>query len=56
MAKLDEQQTPRPGWASEREPKDEPQASNKNLSLGKWIDRASANSGPKIAPGVGKSS
>jgi hypothetical protein len=41
------------GWAPEREPKDEPQASNLNLKLGRWIERASANSGPKIAPGCG---
>jgi hypothetical protein len=45
-----------PGWAAERTPKDEPQVSNLNLKLGRWIDRASANSGPKIAPGTGKSS
>jgi len=42
-----------PGWAKSREPKDEPQVSNLNLKLGRWIDRAAANSGPKIAPGVG---
>jgi hypothetical protein len=42
-----------PGWAAEREPKDEPYIANKNLSLGNWLTRASANSGPKIAPGVG---
>jgi hypothetical protein len=42
-----------PGWAAERTPKDEPQVSNLNLKLGRWIDRASANSGPKIAPGCG---
>jgi hypothetical protein len=43
-----------PGWAREREPKDEPRATNINLGLGKWIARASANSGPKIAPGTGR--
>jgi hypothetical protein len=42
-----------PGWAPEREPKDEPYIANKNLSLGNWITRATANSGPKIAPGTG---
>ena len=45
-----------PGWAPERQPKDEPYIVNKNLSLGRWLERASANSGPKIpkvAPGVG---
>jgi hypothetical protein len=42
-----------PGWAKHREPKIEPQAPNKNLHLGQWLDRASANSGPRIAPGCG---
>jgi hypothetical protein len=42
-----------PGWAAERIPKDEPPIANKNLALGRWVDRASANSGPKIAPGCG---
>jgi len=41
-----------PGWAAERKPKDEPQAKNLNLSLGRWIERALANSGPRIAPGT----
>jgi hypothetical protein len=41
------------GWAKAREPKDEPYVTNKNMSLGRWLDRASANSGPKIAPGIG---
>ena len=45
-----------PGWAKSREPKDEPQVSNLNLKLGRWIDRAAANSGPKIAPGTGRKS
>ena len=45
-----------PGWAPEREPKDEPQASNLHLKLGRWIERAEANSGPKIAPGIGAKS
>jgi hypothetical protein len=42
-----------PGWSAERTPKDEPYIANKNLSLGRWISRAEANSGPKIAPGCG---
>ena len=42
-----------PGWAAEREPKDEPYMANKNLHLGQWLRRTEANSGPKIAPGVG---
>ena len=41
------------GWAPEREPKDEPRAANLNLHLGKWLDRAAANSGPRVAPGTG---
>ena len=45
-----------PGWAKSREPKDEPYVSNKNLSLGNWLTRAEANSGPKIAPGTGRKS
>jgi hypothetical protein len=45
-----------PGWAPERKAKTEPEAKNLNLSLGRWIDRASANSGPKIAPGTGRKS
>jgi len=45
-----------PGWAAEREPKDEPYVSNKNLSLGNWLTRAEANRGPKIAPGTGRKS
>jgi hypothetical protein len=40
-------------WAQEREPKDEPHVDNKNLHLGSWLTRASANSGQKIAPGCG---
>ena len=43
-----------PGWAKHREPQIERPIANKNLSLGRWIERASANSGPKIAPGTGK--
>jgi hypothetical protein len=42
-----------PGWAAEREPKTEPPIANKNMSLGNWLTRVSANSGPKIAPGCG---
>jgi len=45
-----------PGWAVEREPKDEPPASNLNLKLGRWIERASKNSyasNPSVAPGTG---
>jgi hypothetical protein len=30
-----------PGWTKCREPKDEPQASNLNFKLGRWIERAS---------------
>jgi hypothetical protein len=45
-----------PGWAPERQPKDEPPASNLNLKLGRWIERASKNSyasNPSVAPGTG---
>jgi hypothetical protein len=45
-----------PGWAPERQPKDEPYIANKNLSLGRWIERASKNSyasNPSVAPGCG---
>jgi hypothetical protein len=42
-----------PGWAKHREPLIEPPAANKNLHLGQWLTRATANSGPKIAPGTG---
>jgi len=46
-----------PGWAPERVAKHEPPAVNKNIGdIGRWLERASANSGPKIpkvAPGVG---
>jgi hypothetical protein len=42
-----------PGWAKVREPKNEPHVANKNMALGQWLSRASANSGPKIAPGIG---
>jgi hypothetical protein len=40
------------GWVKSREPLIEPRAANKNLALGRWISRASENSGPKIAPGI----
>jgi hypothetical protein len=43
-------------WAKHREPRIEPEAKNLNLSLGRWIDRASANSGVRVAPGTGSSS
>ncbi len=42
------------GWAKPREKLgDEPRMTNLNMSLGRWLVRASANSGPKIAPGIG---
>jgi hypothetical protein len=50
----DDQQIP--GWAPARQPLIERPAANKNLYLGRWIERASANSGPKIAPGTGRKS
>jgi hypothetical protein len=43
-----------PGWAKHREPLVERPAVNKNISdVGRWIKRAEANSGPRIAPGTG---
>jgi hypothetical protein len=57
--KLDEHESLRPGWSEPREVKDEPHVSNFNISrnVGGWRERAPANSGPKIAPGIaGKSS
>jgi hypothetical protein len=52
----DEKQQQIPGWSAERTPRDEPYIANKNLSLGQWLRRAEANSGPKIAPGTGRKS
>jgi hypothetical protein len=51
-AQHDEHRRPA-GWVAERVPKDEPHVANKNMALGRWIARAEANSGPKIAPGTG---
>ena len=41
----------RPGWASERTAKIEPRAS-RLLGIGKWLARATENSGPRVAPGI----
>ncbi len=41
-----------PGWAAPRLVKDEGYIANKNMALGRWLSRASENSGPKIAPGT----
>jgi hypothetical protein len=55
---LDEQESLKPGWAAEREPLDEKPAATLNTpgSVYGWAAKASARSGPKFAPGVGKSS
>jgi hypothetical protein len=55
---LDEREALQPGWAQEREPKDEPPArtlTNSGAVYG-WAAKASARCGPAYAPGVGKSS
>jgi hypothetical protein len=55
---LDEHEALRPGWAQPREVKDERPISTLNTqgAIGSWAAKASARSGPKFAPGVGKSS
>lgn len=46
------------GWVEPREPRDEPPAKTLNTEglIARWVDKASARSGPKYAPGTGKSS
>jgi hypothetical protein len=49
---IDEQEALRPGWAQDREVKDEPPArslTNQNAVSG-WIAKATARSGPSYAP------
>ena len=44
----------RPGWTRHRdEPEIEPPAKSLSLANGQWLARATANSGPRIAPGCG---
>lgn len=52
------QDTERRGWVEPREPRDEPPAKTLNTEglIARWVDKASARSGPKYAPGIGKSS
>jgi hypothetical protein len=56
---LDEHEALRPGWTrEERAPLEEkrlPSLANQGAING-WVSKASARSGPKFAPGTGKSS
>jgi hypothetical protein len=54
----DESEALLPGWAAPREVKDEPPGKTLNTQgfVDSWIAKATARSGPRYAPGVGKSS